>query len=456
MKINNTAIGLSVARVFQMIILFLSIKLMTFYLSQEQIGYYYVIGSIISFFNLVFLNSPSMYLTRDLYRLNNEKKLLSSFLYYGLWIIIVALFGVLILSILNNFDIFKIDQIIYYVFLCLIFSTFYRNIVNGFNTLLKPNTFIIFSSLNVIFGLLFSILFVFYFKTAISWLSGTLLIEFTIALFALKYFFIEKQYFFKISFLKIKEVFYYCYPLTLASLFMWIQTQSFKIITEVKYSAEALSSLALGISISSGIYAGIQAILEQIFTPQFYINIKAEKIEREKEWQRLQELTLPLYVLTFFFIVAFAKYIGEIFLSQNFDKIVLYIQLGACINFVRILINNLQFITVSEKITKKMIIPSLISSSVLLILLFFIDFSTKLYLIPVSIILSFFLSLIFLYYSLAKRFNIKIPIVSIFWPSIPIVFFLFANGVFALSNFLVFSIFCIYYAGMFILFINKK
>jgi len=457
MIINKSSIGLSVARVFQMVILFLSYKLLTFYLNEEQIGYYYAIGSYISFFNLVFLNGPSMYLTRDLFRLHKERKLLSSYIYFAIWTTLIALFSTLLIYFLKFFNLFLIENITLYVFLSVIFSTLYRNIVNGFNTLLKPKLFITFSSLSILLGLLTSIALVFYFETALSWLSGVLIVESVIVAIAFKYFFVGDQDLLEISVNKIKEIFKYCYPLAFTSLFLWIQTQSYKIITEYRYSAEALSSLALGISISSGVFAGVQAILEQIHTPQFYIDINSQsKLKREKAWNKLQDLTLPLYLLTFLFIITFANYIGKIFLSRSFENIVLYIQLGAVINLVRLLINNLQFITVSEKTTNKLIIPSLISCLVLLSLLFFIDFNLKLYLIPVSIISSFILSLIFLYVSLNRNFSVIINLKTMIMPSIPLLLFLMIDTLFTISNFWMFSIFSSYYALMFIKLINKK
>lgn len=456
MTLNKMAIGLTIARAFQMTLLFLSIKLITLYLNEEQLGYYYSIGAFVSFFNLVFLSAPATYLTRHLYALNNNKKLLNSFFYLGVWILLISFFSAFFLYFLNIYELFTIENIKIYIVLCLIFSTFYRNVLNGFNTLLKPKLFIIFSSISVILGIVISFVLVFYFKTALSWLTGTLIAEFIVFILAMKYFFVGKQEFERINTDKLKEVFTFSYPLAFSSLFLWIQTQAFKIITEFRYSAEALSSIALGISISSGIFAGIEVVLGQIYNPKFYIDINSNKLGRETAWKKLQEATLPLYILTFFFIITFTEDIINLLVSGNFNNLRLFIQIGAAINFIRILVNNLQLITISERTTLKLIIPSIISCFVLLCLLFFIDFNSRLYLIPASILLSFFLSLFFLYRSLAKIFVIRINLLTVLIPSVPLFLFLIINALFSIMNFWIFSFFSIYYTFIFIRTINYK
>ena len=72
-------------RVLQVLITLISIRILTTILSTEEVGNYYIASAILAFINLVLLNPPSTYLSRNLLELNETRIYLIhfSYLFYG-------------------------------------------------------------------------------------------------------------------------------------------------------------------------------------------------------------------------------------------------------------------------------------------------------------------------------------------------------------------------------------
>ena len=93
-SLNNISKDLSIiiiGRVLQIIIMLVSFRLLTTFLTPEEVGNYYIILALVAFFNLVLLNPSSMYFSRHLLQWQRSKNLLNALSVFILWIVIVAI-----------------------------------------------------------------------------------------------------------------------------------------------------------------------------------------------------------------------------------------------------------------------------------------------------------------------------------------------------------------------------
>ena len=125
-------------RVLQVLIALVAIRVLTTFLSPEEVGNYYIILALLAFFNLVLLNPPGMYFGRHLLQWQRSKNLLNALFVFVLWIVIVAIVAIpLSMSAyywLGYEAKFDLDLFLIYIFVAIIISTIHRNVMYGANT----------------------------------------------------------------------------------------------------------------------------------------------------------------------------------------------------------------------------------------------------------------------------------------------------------------------------------
>jgi len=113
-------------RVLQIIIMLISIRLLTTFLTPEEVGNYYIILALLAFFNLVLLNPPGMYFSRHVLHWQKSKNLLNAISIFIVWIIIVAFVSVPISTSIYYYlgyeTKFSLDLFLIYIFIAILIS----------------------------------------------------------------------------------------------------------------------------------------------------------------------------------------------------------------------------------------------------------------------------------------------------------------------------------------------
>ena len=177
MQPNKNIIFLLSGRIIQVIIMFASLRLLTEILSPEELSNYYLILAYIAFFNLVLLNPPGMFFSRNILVWKESSNLLSVTFVFVLYIFIVSLLSIPISTFIYYFfgyeSRFDLITLISYSFTAILISTIHRNLLNGSNMLGYAKEFVIYSILTIIAGFIFSLTFVTIFNdNAYYWLFG--------------------------------------------------------------------------------------------------------------------------------------------------------------------------------------------------------------------------------------------------------------------------------------------
>lgn len=348
-----------------------ALRIMTAVLSPAQVGNYYLILSFCSGFGLFLINPVGMYINRKIHAWHAAKTITDRFFVFNVYVLLVSAAAVALTFTSKKLlgtgsglpDLSFAVIVAAYVY-C---STWNMTLVPALNMLGHRVPFVIFSVLTIALGLAFSVLTVFNISaTAFSWLSGQivamLLISFA-ALYALQKkiggsFKGIKVLYTDINMQAFKGVTAYAVPLAGGTLFMWLQTQGYRLIVEMKAGAEFLGYLAVGLGISSGLAALCESLVQQIYLPGFYKKISAGSQEdRKNALAELAEKTIPVYVILVFFTVALASQLTGLLVDPRFHGAAKFVAFGAFVEFFRMAANIIASAAHSEMKTKTLIKP---------------------------------------------------------------------------------------------------
>jgi O-antigen/teichoic acid export membrane protein len=466
---NKDLLIIILGRVLQIVIMLISIRLLTTFLTPKEVGNYYIVLATLAFFNLVLLNPPGMYFSRHLLHWQKSKNILNALTIFIAWILIVAIISIpisiFIYHLLGYSAKFDLFSFIIYMFLAIFIGTIHRNIMGGSNTLGYRKDFVIFLISTLVLGLIFSIAIVYFFKSsALHWLMGIVLSEFLMIYIIFK-FFTQNN---KLNYLKIKKtltkdkikkVLTFSIPIGITTFLMWGQNTAYRFLIDYQYSAEVLGMIAVGLGVSSAVFRAIESISMQYFSPIFLKKIlNASKEQRTEAWNNIAKQIVPIYILASFFTIAMAEVLVNILIDSKFHDSYIYTTFGVSIEFFRVMTNLLNSIAQSEYKTTYTIKPYLVGFIISLGVLSICNFGKNYFMIPIVLGFAYFLVYIYMYINMKKLLDIKynINMIKIIFLSLPfsLIYFIDLKNKDIMFNFIVLSIFGCYF--LFTLWVTHK
>lgn len=461
-------------KLLQVILMILAIRVSTSLLEPKEMGNIYLFTTIYTFFILSLISPFGQYINRYTHQWYQKKTLLNSLGIYLLYLVGASIFSVLIGIFLYHFGVFQDIELYSFLsllFLFILFMTLNQTILPLLNMLHYRLSFTILTILTsfgiIVFGYFFIRLFG---NTAENWLLGIVLsniIVVVVGFFVLKNRLSERfngfTYLFRKSKKKrLKSILVFVLPLSIATLFMWIQNSGYRIIIEQNIDLGFLGFLGVGLAISAQIGSVFESILTQYLSPIYYQKISIEKDikYRTESFNWLINIKLPIYFLLALYVTCFAEYIVNLLVDEKYRAVYVYTIYGIWIEFFRMMTNVLYTVSLSELKMKKIMLPYLIGSfvTITLVYLFSLDANYEFYL-PMGLLIGGFFTMTIMYISMKKLIDFRIDFRLIFLsfvlsiPYISIYFFNFQRGLFL--NVLIVGSFGLYFLGT-IYFIYKK
>ncbi len=457
---NKDLIIIILGRVLQIIITLLSIRLLTTFLTPEEVGNYYILLALLAFFNLVLLNPSGMYFSRHLHEWQRSKQLLNALFVFMGWMFVVSIVSVPLSAIVYNWlgyeNKFDLDIFLVYIAVAMIISTIHRNVMFGSNTLGFRKEFVIYLVATLILGLLISISIVyFYYNSALGWLMGVVISEAVMLYMIFKFFIQDNQL--NIAKIKstltkerVKKILLFALPISVTTFLMWGQTIAYRFLVDYQYSAEVLGFIAVGLGTSAAVFSSIESIAMQYFNPIFLKNIlDASKEQRTKTWNTIAQQIVPIYILAAFFTLALSEVLINILVDKKFHDAYIYAMFGVTIEFFRVMSNLLNNVAQSEHKTTTTVKPYLLGFIVSLGILSSIDFGMNYFMIPLVLGIAYFLVYIYMYINMRQLLKIKynIHLLKILFLSLPfaMIFFIDMTNSSLIFNLLVLSVFGVYF-----------
>lgn len=345
---NSGAVVIIFGRVLQVALSLVSVRLMTTMLTTAEVGNYYLVFTILSFFALTFLNPVGVYLNRKTHLWVAGQTIFDRLFVFALYLLLVCLLTVPSVYLLRHATGFgssmPLGLLILFVMIGLFCTTWNQVMVPLLNMIQRRTSFVVFSTLTLCAALGFSVILVRYHSpTALSWLFGQAAAQIVVGLMATVYFYrVVKGSLSSasaravVSGDNLRHVLRFALPVGATTLLMWLQNQSYRLIVEQRAGLESLAMIGLGLGIASNIAASVESIVHQLYMPQFYQGIsEAGREERAAAWNRMAQLTLPLYLSLALFVSCLAPFLMNVLAHSKFAGAWIFVVFGAWIEFCR-------------------------------------------------------------------------------------------------------------------------
>lgn len=362
-------IVIAAGRVLQILLGLVSVRIMTTLLPAAEVGNYYLIFTIMSFFALALLNPVGVYQNRKTHRWVDEQVIYNRLFIFAMYLTAVCMITVPTVYCLHRFAglgaSIPLWQLLPFVMIGLFCTTFNQVIVPLLNLLQRRTSFVVFSVLTLLLGLCLSVLLVcrVALPTAIAWLSGQAIAQALVALAAYSYCrnvipgsFCAAEIKGVIEGDGFRTVLSFALPLAVTTMLMWMQSQSYRIIVEQRAGIEFLGMVGLGMGIASNIAAAAESLVQQIYLPVFYREINSADAEaRTMAWNRMAQLTLPVFISLALFVSCLSPFLVDLLVHNKFSGTWLFVSFGAWIELCRMTTGVLASVAHAEMQTRHLI-----------------------------------------------------------------------------------------------------
>jgi O-antigen/teichoic acid export membrane protein len=416
-KIDKDILILFLGRAFQAFVSLVALKVITTFLSKEEVGNYYIALSFIFFFTYIFLNPIAMYLSRHILLWRSQKKLINMLGIFSLYIFIWAIISIVVVffsyELLDLRGNFKFEELLILIALSIFISTLNRNILSSINILGYRVKFVFLTIATLALGLFLSLFLVIFFETkATSWFYGVLIAESLILYFGINFILNIthskfKNFILNIRSLNIDKIFSFCAPIFLTNIFLWSQLYLYRLIVDFKYNAVILGDIGVALSVSAAIFALVESIVVQYFYPIFLKDLQgADEIKRSLIWNLMAKNILPVYVFVAIFVLTMSQKLLIVLTGKEFHHVYIITCIGVSIEFFRVVTNLFnQFLQAQYK-TSLAIMPYLIGTIFIIFGLIFINLEDKYYYIALILGIGNFITFLCIYIKINNICNI--------------------------------------------------
>src|SRR3989338_4780254 len=378
MKVDKNFLFILIGRELQAGISILTIRIMTTVLAKDEIGSQYLIQSIILWFSLVLINPFGMFINRHVHEWFQSNQLVSAlkkmnayFLGVGIVSIPIVYFAKEVLSIGANQSTVSVMVL---VFLYIYLSTWFQTLTSFFNLFNYQKHFVFLNISSQALGLIFAYGLTIEFQmSAFYWMLGLLVGQFASLLMAFlflrqnQYFNSKTQINAKLNIFT-KERLHFCLPVALATVFMWFQTQGYRLIIEKSSGVELLAILGVSLGVAASLASIVESLATQYLYPKYYAQISNVSLDSRKQaWQLIWRAAISIYIPSAIAVMAVSSIVLKILTGPVFHMYGSFVAAGACLELFRQLTNIVYLVSHSEKKTAGNILPYFAGSLILLL-----------------------------------------------------------------------------------------
>lgn len=412
-------IVLTLGKALQIFLGLISLRLITEMLSEEQVGIYYILLTVVSLLAFGLFNPLGQFYGRHLINWQEKSYLKTAtntmLLLRGLTIPFALCLAIVVFYLFSYEKYFSIFEYSAFIFVSLV-ALIHGVLLSATNILISRVKFTVFSVLTLLTGLVFSVFFIQLKPTAMVWIYGLAVSQIIFSVFLYKTITFNQVFSFskmKKSFNRkyIKSVFFFILPVTITLYLQWGQKASFRLIVEDLYSAQLLGFIAVGMALSGAIFSAVENLSTQFYMPIYLKKVSSsDHFRRSEIWNDLAAILLPIYVAILIYVITLAPYISKLLVSEKFQNAYIYTMIGACIEFLKVLTNLVYLVSQSEIKTKNTIAPYLVGFLVMVAGLYSFDISSFPWMVPVILLFSYLIAFFIMYHNMKKLLSIKFEI----------------------------------------------
>lgn len=417
-RIDRDLLIVAIGKIIQIAVAFAALRLLTYQLDASEVGQYYILLSLLTFVNFLFLNGIGQYYNRFLYNYKDAGSLASATKALSLARFILILFATAVM--IPLFFLSEISEYFsfYYFFPVILLSLFSGTalaFINAVNILKFRVAFVGYTVVYSIAGVaLASSLAETTELGAIGWLIGIALGQLSVLYFSYnKLIAITKSTVTLKDFLMdidVKAIVAFVIPISLVLLLQWVNNSSFRLLIAESYSLEFVAGVSVAFAVSASIFNAFEGFLTQYYLPGYYSNIAtADREIRLLHTNSIISKLLGYYFLLFGFVVFFSDYILVLLVDSKFHHLGLYLKIAAGFELFRASSNVIYLVSQSEVNTKGAIFPYAAGAVALVFSLSIFNLHAELFFVPLIVFLSSLLVFILLFLNMRKLLPIVFP-----------------------------------------------
>lgn len=395
------------------------IRVLTSVLSPAEIGKYYLLMSVISWFTLFLINPVTTYVLRHLYGWNNAGVAHIAIRKLLLYLLLVSMGASVILLGLHRFDLFDFN-VSYELLVFVIPLLISLNTLSGLapalcNLLGKYRAFVLFCNLELWGKLVIIGLFCFFFPP----LVGTVL--WSVVFWGVIITILSGNYLYRCLKKTIdaenpftskmaKDIFMFSWPLALASALYWGQSEGYRFILQDTAGVDFLGKFVVAYSLGAALMIAIDTLFHQLYMPVFYKEISEETNESHIEaWNKYAKKLVSVCIPIGIYIACAGPFMARWLVHSSYRDVGIYAAFGAISQLFRVLAAASYFGIVAQKNTKALILPGVIGTIIALAGTWVLSSKLPIAGTGISLVLSHFIVSIGTYWALKRKITVKIP-----------------------------------------------
>lgn len=358
-----------IGRILSIAISLASVRFLTHILDVEEVGFYYILQTIIMLVSFSVLNPIGQYYNRyiyDAYHSGSLTSLSRKLLYLRVVLILSAVLPVSLIFYALSYSVYAdyIEFVVTIVF-CLLGGTTLV-FLEALNVLEKRVYYTLVNLAQLLLGLACSYMLTIYYQPkAIYWLMGPVISQWIFLSFVFLRLKRESDKNIEISdtkflsFSNYKVVLKFVIPVSIILLLQWVQSSSYRMIFEHIYVVEIVGYVSIGFAVASSIFSAVEGIATQYLGPLFFKGIGNANCDTERGavWNDYAEKIIPVYVITFFFVTCLGKDLLVLLVDDKFHDAWVFVIGGAVIELFRVMSNALYLVSTSEMNPNKALLP---------------------------------------------------------------------------------------------------
>lgn len=366
-------------RIVQAIIAFMALKVITTFLNPTEMGRLALLMALFSFVALVFLNPVGMFINR---RLNSwvDNGLVTFYVVrcFAWYVIGACALTVIVLWFVSWFvDVVPSMSFVWMASLvvCTVISaTINSAFISYLNLLRHPNQFVLLTLLTLLLSLASSSFLTYYYNgSAEMWQLGQVFGQLLIGGIGFLAFIglIKKPYKHdsvivpKLTSDKMKFFYAFTWPVAVAVLCLWGQTQFYRFLIPEILSLELLGLFTIGYGLGAALLTILESVLSTQFLPEFYKKLSSEEGDiRKTAWQEYAIVMLPCLLVSVVVVALISEELAYLLFSQKFQLASEFVIWGAAIEAIRIATATYGLSAHAHMDTAKLIVPHLIGAIV--------------------------------------------------------------------------------------------
>ena len=339
-----------------MIILLLTPRIMTTLFDPSQMGEYYLIITILSFFSLFIINPIGIFINRNAINWQKERTLSNKISFIATkFFPSLILVGFSIFYFINYFFHFLelSNNLLACLFLILIFKTNNETFSSVINMINYRKVFIFSQILTPLLIIIFTFLFYIFFDLEINFWFYSILLS-NLLIFAYLYHFVWKLNLNEKVKWQSRDLLSFSSPLIISNIFMWFLFEGYRFILEDKISAFEFGIFVVGFGLATQIMSSLDSIYVQYLSP--YLTGWMSNNDKELRHRKIDEylmFTFSVYSILLILLIFFSEYIFLILIDEKFNEGIIYFKAGLYFEYFKVLINHIKNIGYSENNNNK-------------------------------------------------------------------------------------------------------